>query len=96
MAVLKEPLPLQDAERLAKGIIRSGDTSFSQHARDEMQNDNLTDRDVTNVIRGGYCESVDFQNGTWRYRLRTQRIVTVVAFASERELRIVTAWRVVR
>lgn len=94
--MLSEPLSLDDAHHLARRILAQGYVAFTQHARDEMKNDSLVDRDVTNVIRGGYCESVDFEKGTWRYRIRTQRIVVVVAFRSEAELRVVTAWRVVR
>jgi hypothetical protein len=53
----------------------------------------LTAVDATNVLRGGVVEPGEFENGSWRYRIRTQRIYVVVSFRSETELRVVTAWR---
>ena len=44
------------------------------------------------VSRGGIVEPAEFESGSWRYRVRTARMC-VVAFRSETELRIVTAWR---
>ena len=49
--------------------------------------------DAINVLRGGIVEPGEFENGSWRYRVRTQRMYVVVAFRSETELRVVTAWR---
>jgi hypothetical protein len=91
-----EPLSFADAHRLARTILQTGSVAFTQHAREEMAKDKLAGVDVTNVIRGGYCEGRDLISGTWRYRLRTARIFVVVAFRSETELRVVTAWRVVK
>ena len=53
----------------------------------------LTMVDVTNVLRGGVVDPAEFENGSWRYRVRTARIAVIVAFRSETELRVVTAWR---
>lgn len=91
-----EPFALTDAHRLARTILTTGAVTFSQHARDEMAKDKLVDVDITNVLRGGYCESHDLIQGTWRYRVRTPKIVVVIAFRSETELCVVTAWRVVK
>jgi hypothetical protein len=49
--------------------------------------------DVTNVLRGGVVDPAEFENGSWRHRVRTARIAVIVAFRSETELRVVTAWR---
>ena len=87
------PWSLIDAEHLAKKILKDGQVAWSRHALDEMEEDNLSAVDVTNVIRGGWCEGVDFENDSWRYRIRTQKIVAVVAFRSEAEMVVVTAWR---
>jgi hypothetical protein len=38
-------------------------------------------------------DPAEFENSSWRYRVRTARIAVIVAFRSETELRVVTAWR---
>ena len=38
-------------------------------------------------------EPAEWEHGSWRYRVHTQRIWVVVAFRSETRLVIVTAWR---
>jgi hypothetical protein len=45
------------------------------------------------VLRAGVVDPAEFENGSWRYRVRTQMIVVVTAFRSETEIRVVTAWR---
>lgn len=50
--------------------------------------------DVDNVLRGGAVDPGEYENGSWRYRVRTERIVVVITFRSEIELVIVTAWRI--
>ena len=46
-----------------------------------------------NVLRAGTVGPAEAEHGEWRYRVRTQRMAVVVAFRSETELRVVTAWR---
>ncbi len=58
-----------------------------------MAKDDLSAVDVTNVLRGGVIDPAEFENGSWRYRSRTARIAVIVAFRSDTELRVVTAWR---
>jgi hypothetical protein len=91
--VLSEPLTPSDARRLIRDIIDGGDVVFSGHALEELEKDDLTTTDVLNMLRGGLVEPAEFENGSWRYRARTARMCVVVAFRSERELRVVTAWR---
>ena len=90
---MNEPLSEKEAEKLAQLILRAGDVAFPKHAKDEMEDDNLSDVDVKNVLRGGFFESVDYIDGSWRYRFCTQKIVVVIAFRSKSELVIVTTWR---
>lgn len=33
------------------------------------------------------------QEGTWRYRVHTERMAVVVTFVSESKVKLVTAWR---
>jgi hypothetical protein len=91
--VLVEPLSPPDARRLIREILQSGSVVLSRHAAEEMAKDSLTMVDVTNVLRGGVVDPAEFENGSWRYRVRTARIAVIVAFRSETELRVVTAWR---
>jgi len=49
-----------------------------------MLADDLTTVDCENVLRGGFVRPGEYE---------TSRITVVVAFRSERELVVVTAWR---
>jgi hypothetical protein len=91
--VLIEPLSTLDAKRLIQEILSNGKVTFSGHAQQEMDKDDLATTDVLNMLRGGMVEPAEFENGYWRYRVRTARMCVVVAFRSETDLRIVTAWR---
>lgn len=91
--MLVEPLHPTEAKRLVREILESGSTVFSRHAEAEMAKDELTMLDVANVLRGGIIDAGELENDSWRYRVRTARIAVIVAFRSETELRVVTAWR---
>ena len=92
--MLKEPLTNDQARTLLRQILSTGgDVSFSSHALDEMQHDDLTSVDAQNVMRGGVVEFSEQERGTWRYRVRTARMTFVVAFRSETSVRVITAWR---
>jgi len=58
-----------------------------------MQSDDLTIVDCINVLRGGFVDPAEWENGAWRYRVHTARICVVIEFESETELVLVTAWR---
>jgi hypothetical protein len=88
-----EPLDPSRARQLIRKIIDSGTFRFSGHAFQEMAKDDLTTVDCVNVLRGGVVEPAEFVSETWRYRVRTNRLYVVVAFRSETELVVVTAWR---
>ena len=92
--MLDEPLQPSAARSLIRDILANGSLAFSKHAREEMEKDKLTFVDVTNVLRGGVVDPAELENGSWRYRVRTARIAVIVAFRSETELRVVTAWRI--
>ena len=91
---LLEPLKPPDAKRLAREIVENGEVIFSGHAQEEMSDDGLETTDCLNLIRGGVYEPAELIKGEWRYRITTQRICVVVAFASMTRLRVVTAWRI--
>lgn len=82
------------ARKRISRLLREGRITYSRHAREEMEKDNLTEVDVTNVLRGGHLtEPAENEKGTWRYRVHTNIICVVVTFREEPELVIVTAWR---
>jgi hypothetical protein len=91
--MLVEPLSPPKAKQLILDILKNGTVWTSKHAEDEMRKDNLTVVDAANVLRGGTVLPGEWENGSWRYRVRTARMVFVVAFDSETELAIVTGWR---
>lgn len=93
LSSMDEPLSQPEAKRLIREILARGEVVSSRHATEEMKNDDLTMVDCINVLRGGVVEPAEWENGTWRYRVHTQRIWVVVAFRSETRLVVVTAWR---
>jgi hypothetical protein len=90
---LREPLSQPATKKLIRTILSDGMVGFTKHAREEMGKDKLVEVDVVNVLRGGAVEPGEWENGSWRYRVRTARMVAVVAFRSESALSVVTAWR---
>lgn len=81
------------ARQQIRAILREGIVSFSMHALLEMGSTGLSEIDCTNALRGGHVEFTEMVRGTWRYRVRTHRLVVVVAFRSEFELRVGMVWR---
>lgn len=91
--MLKEPLEPGKARRLIQEILEKGSVTLSGHAESALADDRLSVPDAINVLRAGVVEPAEFEKDSWRYRVRTQKIVVVVAFRSASELRVVTAWR---
>jgi hypothetical protein len=81
------------ARKHIRNILRHGRFSYTRHATHEMAADELTTLDCENVLRGGIVRPAEYEHGTWRYRVETSRICVVIAFRSQRELVIITAWR---
>ena len=89
-----EPFEGGKAKKLIREILANGTLVISKHAEKEMLEDGLVRQDAMSVLRGGLIsEPAEEDRQTWRYRVRTRRIVVVVAFRSEKELVVVTAWR---
>ena len=84
------------ARKLLRQILVSGTLTFSGHAKKEMVKDNLTMQDVVNVLRAGVVEPSEFEQGSWRHRVKTNAICVVVVLVSEREAVVVTIWRIRR
>jgi hypothetical protein len=69
---------------------------FSGHALREMAADAMTIGDARNLMKSSdsrIVEEGELKDGSWRYRLKTNRMVLVIAFVSETALNVVTAWR---
>ena len=78
---MNEPLSTVAAKKLAVEIVEHGAVTFSRHAKEEMGKDKLNDQDALNVLRAGVCEEPELENGSWRYRFRTARMLFVIAFS---------------
>ena len=93
---MREPLEPAAAKALIRAILDAGTVAFSRHALEELGKDDLTTVDGVNALRAGVVGPGELERGTWRYPVRTARLVVVVAFHSETELVVVTSWRVRR
>jgi hypothetical protein len=71
-----------------------------------MEKDNLTDVDAVNVLRAGIVREAEWENGSWRHRIETARMVFVVTIdpdpdmvpgkdedLGDMEIVVVTGWR---
>ena len=90
---MDEPLTPDTAKKLIRQIHQTGRFTYTKHSKDEMLAGDLTTVDCENVLRGGVVRAGEYEHGTWRYRVETSRVTVVVAFRSENELVVVTAWR---
>jgi len=91
--MLDEPLTPPQVKQLIRCVLNEGDLEFSAHALKEMKKDGLSELDIVNVLRGGWPEPGEYENGSWRYRISTQRITVVISFRDDLWLVVVTAWR---
>lgn len=103
------PLKATEAKKLIRRLLDEGrfvPPGSGSHARKEMDKDGLTDVDAVNVLRGGVVREAEWENGSWRHRVETPRMVFVVAFDPEpdrmptddqdledMEVVLVTGWR---
>lgn len=68
--------------------------SFSKHGLKQMNKRSLTTVDVINVLKAGMImDDPELENGSWRYRVQTQKITVVIAFRRPNHVTVVTAWR---
>ena len=90
---MNKPLTPTQARKLIRHIIEVGEMEFWRHAQEEMANDELSQVDCLNVLRGGWPHGGECYGSRWRYQVHTQTICVVVQFESEKHLAIMTAWR---
>ena len=93
---MKEPFHRNEAKKRIQALLHKPDRviTLTRHAEEELANDELTTVDAEKALLAGrILEEPELVNGTWRYRVHTERMVVVVAFVSESKLKIITAWR---
>lgn|SRR6266446_3928094 len=88
-----EPIKPDEAKRLILEILKSGRFTYSRHCKEEMLADTTTTLDCENILRGGVVRPGEYENGSWRYKVETDRMAVVICFRSKTELALVTAWR---
>lgn len=88
-----EPLDEYTAKRLIRDCITRGSLSWSSHALERIPERGLTTVDCVNALKSGAVEPPEWENGSWRYRVRSGEITVVIAFRGAREMTVITAWR---
>ena len=92
--MLSEPLRPPEAKKIILTILTQGIVTYSQpHAEEQMKKRRISTVDCVNVLRGGVVNEGEYENGSWRYQVRTPKICVVIRFESEEILEVVTAWR---
>lgn len=92
----RDPLRASEARAAIRKIVEQGNIIPTRHFREEAIKDGLTIVDAVNVLRGGVVEEAEWENGSWRYPVRTQLIKVIVALSSDEELVLVTIMRLAR
>jgi hypothetical protein len=82
-----------EAKKLIMAIIAAGGVFPSTHAKQRMAEREMEMGDILCTLRGGLVREPEFENGSWRYRVETQKITVIVSIRSETKLTVVTAWR---
>ena len=81
------------AKRVIRDWITRGSLRWSNHALERIPERGLTTVDCVNALKSGVVDPPEWENGSWRYRVRSGEITVVVAFRGEREVTVTTAWR---
>lgn len=77
-----------------RAILLHGTVTYAiPHAIERLRQRKLTMIDCENVLRGGSVDPGEWENGAWRYRVRTNKLTVVAQFLNDDEVLIVTAWR---
>lgn len=83
-----------DAKRLFKEHSATLSLVLTNHAEERLLQHDMALTDCMNVLRGGVWDPPEWENGSWRYRARTQKMTVIVEIDSENlEFTIITCWR---
>lgn len=90
---MKEPLSPAQVRTCLNQILDAGRVTFSTHVEDMMKARKVSLQDLLAVLRGGAVRPGEFENGSWRYQVRSGKSTVVVTFRSEMWVVCVTTWR---
>jgi hypothetical protein len=90
---VNQPLQATEARSQIRQILDHGALLVSRHFKQKLRQQHMVMSEVLSALRNGTVDEAEWENGSWRHRVRTSRLVVVVAFASESELALVTTWR---
>ncbi len=79
-----------------RAVVEGAITYAKPHAIDRMRKHGLTMVDVENVLRAGAVGEPEWENGAWRYHVRTNRIEVIVEFWPGGRIFVPTVWRITR
>ena len=94
-----KPLGKTAARSAMRRILDVGAVTYGTHSKEEMAKDRIEAVDAENVIRAGVVSAAEFENGRWRYQVRSAKICVVVQFVPDdldhdpKRMFVVTAWR---
>lgn len=82
-----------NAKKFIRSCLESGEFIIIPHAKDAMDDDRLTERDVINILLGGVVQEPEWESSEWRYHVKTQKMVPVVSlYERPNQVRVVTVW----
>ena len=87
-----EPFGEHTAKRLIKECMTRGSVRWTDHVLERCSERGLTTVDWVNALKSGTIDPAEWENGTWRYRVRAGEITVVIAFRDPRTLTVITAW----
>ena len=95
---MDEPLEFEEAKRLILEILDKKTNvairdRYTDHAEDRTVERGVSTLECLAGLRAGRVVGRELRNGTWRYRVEAAMVCIMVAFRSETEFVIVTAWR---
>ena len=73
--------------------MNDGTVRWTDHATKRRLERRLTMGDCVNALKSGTVDPAEWENGTWRYRVRAGEITVVIAFRDVRALTVITAWK---
>ena len=88
-----EPFGENTAKRLIRDCLARGHVRWTNHATERLLERGLTTGDCVNALKSGAVDPAEWENGTWRYRVRAGEITVVIAFRDVRALTVITAWK---
>jgi len=73
---------------------RPNNIVITSHCKKELKNDDLIVNDLINVLHKGMIyQDPEFEHGSWRYRVETNKITVIITFEKPQKIICVTTWR---